>query len=68
MSTGASDLYEFGTFRMDVQRRVVTRGGNAIPLAPKTFELLAFLVRSGGRGVETGVDDRAVAGYVRRRS
>jgi len=51
MPTGASDLYEFGPFRMDVQRRVVTRSGHAVPLAPKTFELLVFLVQSGGRAV-----------------
>ncbi len=51
MSTGAPDLYEFGPFRMDVQRRVFTRGGHAIPLAPKTFDLLVFLVRSDGRAV-----------------
>ena len=51
MSTGAPDVYEFGPFRMDVQRRVFTRGGHAIPLAPKTFDLLVFLVRSDGRAV-----------------
>ena len=51
MSTGASDLYEFGPFRMDAQRRVVTRDGQAIPLAPKTFDLLVFLVQSRGRAV-----------------
>ena len=51
MSTGASDQYEFGPFRMDVRRRVFTRGGHAIPLAPKTFDLLVFLVQSDGRAV-----------------
>ena len=51
MSTGAPDLYEFGPFRMDVQRRVFTSGGHAIPLAPKTFDLLVFLVQSDGRAV-----------------
>ena len=51
MSTRAPDLYEFGPFRMDVQRRVFTRGGHAIPLAPKTLDLLVLLVRSDGRAV-----------------
>lgn len=36
---------------MDVQRRVFTRGGHAIPLAPKTFDLLVLLVQSDGRAV-----------------
>ena len=69
MSTGAPDLYEFGPFRMDVQRRVFTRGGHAIPLAPKTFDLLVFLVRSDGRAVsKQELMSRAVARHVRRRS
>ena len=51
MSTGAPDLYEFGPFRMDVQRRVFTRGGHVIPLAPKTFDLLVLLVQSDGHAV-----------------
>ena len=51
MSTSAPGLYEFGPFKMDVQRRVFTRGGHAIPLAPKTFDLLVLLVQSDGRAV-----------------
>ena len=51
MSTATPDLYEFGPFTMDVQRRVFARGGQAIPLAPKTFDLLVFLVQSHGRAV-----------------
>ena len=51
MSTSAPDLYEFGPFRMDVQRRVFTRGGHVIPLAPKTFDLLVLLVQSDGHAV-----------------
>jgi len=51
MSTSAPGLYEFGPFRMDVQRRVFTRGGHLIPLAPKTFDLLVLLVQSDGHAV-----------------
>ena len=32
-------------------RRVFTRAGHAIPLAPKTFDLLVCLVQSDGRAV-----------------
>ena len=51
MPSGAPDVYKFGPFRMDVQRRVFTRGGHAVLLAPKTFDLLVFLVQSAGRAV-----------------
>ena len=49
MSRTSTGLYEFGPFRLDVERRLVTRGDQAVPLAPKTFELLLLLVQSPGR-------------------
>jgi Tol biopolymer transport system component/DNA-binding winged helix-turn-helix (wHTH) protein len=49
---GASaDVYAFGPCRVDVARHVVTRDGRPLSLAPKTFELLLMLVRSGGRAL-----------------
>ena len=48
MSTSAPGLYEFGPFRMDVQRRVFTQGGHVIPLAPKTFDLWCSSCRATG--------------------
>ena len=36
---------------IDVARHVVLRDGQPIALAPKTFELLLILVRSGGRAL-----------------
>src|SRR5687767_2684897 len=51
MSTFAPRLYQFGPFRMDVQRRVFIQGGHVIPLAPKTFDLLVLLVQSNGRAL-----------------
>ena len=51
MSTAAPGLYEFGPFRMDVQRRAFTRGDHVISLPPKTFDLLVLLVQSDGRAV-----------------
>jgi len=49
LTRGDSDLYEFGSYRLDVRRRVFTHGEHLVPLAPKTFELLLLLVRNPGR-------------------
>jgi Tol biopolymer transport system component/DNA-binding winged helix-turn-helix (wHTH) protein len=49
MSRPASELYEFGPFRLDLERRVFTREHQVVPLAPKTFDLLVLLVQSPGR-------------------
>ncbi len=43
------DVYAFGPVRVDVARHAVCRDGRPVALAPKTFELLLLLVRSGGR-------------------
>ncbi len=43
------ELYEFGSFRLDVDSRLVTRDGEPVALAPKSFELLLLLVRNAGR-------------------
>jgi len=43
------EIYEFEGFCMDVRRRLLTRGGSAVPLTPKAFETLLVLVRGGGR-------------------
>ena len=42
-------MYEFGPFRLDVARRVFTRGNEVVPLAPKTFDLLTLMLQSPGR-------------------
>jgi Tol biopolymer transport system component/DNA-binding winged helix-turn-helix (wHTH) protein len=44
-----STVYEFGPYRLDVRRRIFTRGEQVVSLAPKTFELLLLLVRNPGR-------------------
>ena len=49
-----SPFYEFGPFRVDAQRHLLLRGGEAIPLAPKVFETLLALVRGGGRLLKKG--------------
>jgi len=42
-------LYEFGQCRLEDTQRVLTREGQRVPLPPKTFDLLLFLVRGSGR-------------------
>jgi Tol biopolymer transport system component/DNA-binding winged helix-turn-helix (wHTH) protein len=51
MSSPNSDLYEFGPYRLDVRGRAFSRGEQAVPLAPKTFELLLLMLRNRGRAL-----------------
>lgn len=46
-----SVLYDFGGYRLDTAKRVLTRNGEVVPLAPKTFDLLVLLLESGGRAL-----------------
>src|ERR1700685_2574532 len=38
-------LYEFGPFRVDPDKETLVRGGELVPLTPKTFQILLVLVR-----------------------
>jgi len=50
MSSSLPDgSYRFGPFRLDPASRVLDCDGKVMPLAPRTFDLLHFFVRSGGR-------------------
>jgi Tol biopolymer transport system component/DNA-binding winged helix-turn-helix (wHTH) protein len=44
-------LYEFGSFRLDVDERLLMRDGRMAPLPPKVFETLLVLVENSGRVV-----------------
>jgi TolB-like protein/tetratricopeptide (TPR) repeat protein len=44
--------HEFGPFRLDDARRTLERDGRLIPLYPKSFDLLAFMVRQTGHLLE----------------
>src|SRR6516164_11257839 len=44
-SQTGKELYEFGPFRVDVQREILLRAGEPVPLKPKTFHILLVLVR-----------------------
>src|ERR1700744_4618597 len=43
----ADELYEFGPFRVDPARETLLKSGVAVPLTPKTFQILLVLVRHG---------------------
>jgi eukaryotic-like serine/threonine-protein kinase len=43
----AAELYEFGPFRVDPARETLLKAGVAVPLTPKTFQILLVLVRHG---------------------
>lgn len=45
-------LYEFGSFRLDTVERVLLRGDDLVPLAPKAFDTLLALVERRGHLVE----------------
>jgi DNA-binding winged helix-turn-helix (wHTH) protein/Tfp pilus assembly protein PilF len=49
MADPSDSFYEFGPFRVDAQRRLLRRDDEAMSLAPKVFDTLLVLVRSGGR-------------------
>src|SRR5215510_15386018 len=45
MATSSNITYEFGPFRMDTDRYLLLRDEQSIPLSPKVFETLLFLVQ-----------------------
>src|SRR5438093_400514 len=46
-----SNIYQFGPFRLDAPRRLLTRGDEPIPLTPKTYELPRIPVENRGRSL-----------------
>jgi len=44
MSTPVAHFYEFGSFRLDLEHRLLLHGGEPVALAPKLFETLLLLV------------------------
>jgi DNA-binding winged helix-turn-helix (wHTH) protein len=52
MSRQTHGIYEFGSFRLDAQERLLQRDGATISLTPKAFDLLLALVERHGRLVE----------------
>src|SRR5436190_21009553 len=52
MSEGSS--YRFDRFVVDLQSACLRRDGIAVPLRPKSFDVLAYLVRNPGRPIAKG--------------
>lgn len=53
MNEPKSQIYEFDEFRVDASKRLLTKGdGEHIPLKPKVFDTLLYLVRNGGKVIE----------------
>lgn len=48
-----SQIYEFGDFRIDASQRLLTKGNDEpLPLTPKVFDTLLYLVRHHGKVIE----------------
>ena len=52
MTTSPKRIYEFGPFRLDVERHRLTRNHVLVPLTPKALDFLHALVQNAGRLVE----------------
>ncbi|MBA3950017.1 MAG: winged helix-turn-helix domain-containing protein, partial [Acidobacteria bacterium] len=44
-----SRVYRFEEFTLDLDRAALSRGGDEVRLRPRTFDVLAYLVRNAGR-------------------
>jgi DNA-binding winged helix-turn-helix (wHTH) protein/TolB-like protein/Flp pilus assembly protein TadD len=52
MNESQSQIYEFDEFRVDAAKRLLTKGdGEPIPLTPKVFDTLLYLIRYGGKAI-----------------
>jgi len=49
MESGSREIYEFCSFRLDADERILSGGTGAIPLPPKVFDTLLLLVANSGR-------------------
>jgi DNA-binding winged helix-turn-helix (wHTH) protein/pimeloyl-ACP methyl ester carboxylesterase len=47
--TAVKGAYRFGPFQLDVRERLLSRGGDVIPLRLKVFDTLVVLVENAGR-------------------
>lgn len=51
MSSDTNNLYEFGEYRLDVEKCLLWRGDEMVSLSPKALELLCLLVKRHGEVV-----------------
>ncbi len=59
----ASHVFEFGKCQLDTAAHTLTRAGNDVPLSPKEFDLLAYLVTNAGRALSRDTIMSSVWGY-----
>ena len=53
MNAPQIQIYEFDEFRVDAAKRLLTKGiDETIPLTPKVFDTLLYLVKNGGKVIE----------------
>jgi len=53
MNEPQTQIYEFGDFRLDAAKRLLTKGNDEpLPLTPKVFDTLLYLVRNHGKVIE----------------
>ena len=55
MHTQKPEIYAFEDFRIDTGKRLLLRNGVALPLTPKAFDTLFYLVENRGKVI--GKDD-----------
>ena len=63
--TRTAAVHDFGDCRLDTTARTFTRAGKDVPLSPKEFELLAYLVANAGRALSRDTIMATVWGYDR---
>ena len=61
--TKGSTIHRFGDFELDLVARTLRRGAVDVPLSPKEFELLSYLVSHAGRALSRDTIMNAVWGY-----
>ena len=60
MSSPGSHVYEFGVFRIEADKRLLSHDGIAVPLTPKVFDTLLYLIEHRGEVLETEALMRAI--------
>jgi DNA-binding winged helix-turn-helix (wHTH) protein/TolB-like protein/cytochrome c-type biogenesis protein CcmH/NrfG len=63
MPNAARHFYEFGPFRIDPAKHLLSREGQAVPLSPRAFDALLFLVQNAGAPLKREAMMQAVWSY-----
>src|SRR5437763_15976983 len=52
MNVPARQIYEFGPFRLNVNKRLLLKGDMTVPLTSKAFDTLLALIENSGEVIE----------------